>query len=281
MTIKLNQDFKLNISKDEIKIRKGIWNFLDIKIKQDDYSPKEFKEILQNFQDLLKNKQLSFKDENYPQVFKDLLLYNVVYQEEQNQDPIDLIVASQPNKINIYPNIPKIEFNQLNDQKINQHKNIMFIFSDYNFEQMKKINHDMRKIQKNHSFIILDGDFIHLIAFNDVDKPCFECFHHRITARLDDYQDLDGISQYSSEINENNTHEIYLLLSLVKIIEANFKRYNYNPLNGRVFSLYKPTLELQFDKILKISLCQECGFSSRRESLELNINLAKAINEIV
>lgn len=275
----LSSDVRYKIQKDLI-IKKGIWNLIEIKITEEDFKSKENWNIFINLWKHI-DKTFSFETDvlEIIDILDDLALYQIVSKGTDKLN-LDLIVSDFTNK-NFYDlNAKVVSFDTTFDllNKNNSYQNVLVFINKYEEEKLLSLNKIFMEKTINAMYAFLDGGFIHLVSLNDYSFGCLECVMARFISRHSTWE--TSVPQFKIENNEK-TDEINYLISLSKLLIKVSQTYGKNILNNKILSIYLPTFELHVDRILKIPFCSTCGYISKKQSQELNINLKTAINKII
>ena len=124
---------------------------------------------------------------------------------------------------------------------------------------------------------VIDGPFLFVgPTFIPNQGPCYECFEKRGMMNL---RELTSYQSYKKALLENNVKVQYergllpavkkLLLSHTLMEIVHYISTNTGFTNGKVFSIYLPTMEINFNEVLRVASCRTCGSSWQRDNKQI------------
>jgi len=154
---------------------------------------------------------------------------------------------------------------------------------------LRNLNRVLIRLEKPLVAGLLDGPFLHLLSTSAAETGCFECFEHRLLARLEDtvvYQRFVEAGRLSPcglrELRSTVSTPILHMLVSGALAEAFlFATLGMLRLAGRVVSIYLPVLEIQVEDLLRVPYCPACGFVSAARMDEMFTSSRRIVNEMV
>ncbi len=131
----------------------------------------------------------------------------------------------------------------------------------------------------------LDGPFVHMTALKPPKTADFDSLEQRILARLEDhtlYRDFTNIDVHT-RCKENKAYIPILTLLLSMCISEAYLVSNIgsSKFEGRLLSIYIPTLEIQVQDILKIPTSNAMGNLAKTQYKDNQVEARKIINQIL
>lgn len=168
---------------------------------------------------------------------------------------------------------------------VKNYDSIVISLKHININFLRNMNRLALEYEKTLSAGFIDGPFITALSTNPQKTGCFECFETRILARLEDHV------LYERYVKEDKTREgdidpsksiISSILTNLLVSEAFLlKNYSLTKFEGRVLSIFVPSLEIQVQDILRVPYCPACGNISRAKFEEINIESRVMVNDIL
>lgn len=285
---------KYKLSNDKLYIRMGIWDFSEIFLdkKSFDQNNADFKKFIKLFIQILDGKKVNinyFSDQYYKKLINELLSEDLlikIQDTDSKNNVVNICVISDDESIsfmkkyNIIMNISNVTFENINKKFDISHdmKYIVILPNPYLME-VENLNKRFFKKNITWSMAIQDNLFMHFSTFVPNITACFNCFEIGNSLRMYEYenyvnylkneQDLD-----SSKIKKESICYLYQTSLL-------YATQNYEPLEGKLLSIYVPNLEYNLEPLHKSSLCALDGLKAKRISEDLNLNAQNIISEIL
>ena len=131
---------------------------------------------------------------------------------------------------------------------------------------LRNLNRIAVKHKKPMIIGLVDGPFLSIVSVVSPETGCFECFEHRVMARLEDVAAYQSFVKNVVQLNPGRKDEeksysplISLLISAVLSEGFLTSSVRINKTSGRVINIYLPTLEIQVQDLLRIPYCPACG----------------------
>ena len=167
---------------------------------------------------------------------------------------------------------------------------ILVSLSAPNISMLRNLNRLLITLEKPMILGFMDGPFLTLLSTVATQSGCFECFEHRMLARLEDtvvyhkfveftrshFKHKDADSQ--SIIFTPPSHMITAAVVTEGFLYATFGMLR---LAGRVINIYLPLLEIQVQDLLRVPYCPACGFISKSQMNEMYTSSQRVVNEML
>ncbi|MBN1243430.1 MAG: hypothetical protein JXA15_12080 [Spirochaetales bacterium] len=122
----------------------------------------------------------------------------------------------------------------------------------------------------------VDGPFLTLLCTSSPETGCFECFEHRVLARLEDTAAYTSFVRKAVESGRKKEGEGKAHASLIGFLVSSVLAEGFlasslriNKLAGRIINVYLPTLEIQVQDLLRVPYCPACGSVAAADMDEL------------
>ena len=158
-----------------------------------------------------------------------------------------------------------------------------------NVSLLRNLNRILIKLEKPLILGFIDGPFMSLLSTIVNQTGCFECFEHRMLARLEDTVVYHKFVQ--SNRNYNNRKEdiktniftppVHMLTSAVITEGFLYATFSMMRLAGRIVNIYLPVLEIQVQDLLRVPYCPACGFVSKAQMNEMYTSSRKLVDEML
>lgn len=292
INVLLDKSTNIKFFDDSISITKGIFNYYKIIINKKDLKEELFLELTDKLKRLSYGESVTIReqeDENPIDSFlKRLREYSLAFSLQEPFVP-ELVLTDFKQKEVL---LDKFQFLENDNSKIldldefmfdnNECKNLLVLLDSFSIQKLKQINEYCFKNNIRWLLGFKDGDYLHALYIDKNFTGCFNCFYERIVSRIEDKENLRNFDQLEEKTNfEECVSDFNLLSSLINNLIIRSREYNALLIESKVLSIYLPTFEFHVDKLLKISFCETCGFISRQQSKEMNINMKRAIEEII
>lgn len=128
---------------------------------------------------------------------------------------------------------------------------------------------------------LLDGPFLMFLSIRPGVTACWECFESRMKAFIRDHVLYNEFMNISFENAFNNTLNLNIMQLIHMALQEVFTWGNFQmgKFMGRVVYIYLPTYEIHVHNIERITSCRNCGYISRKTSIESNVSLNRLISE--
>jgi len=131
----------------------------------------------------------------------------------------------------------------------------------------------------------IDGPMISVLSTNPYESGCFECFENRSLARIQDHVLFQEFAKNAKKRRlKNNTCLTPIMNILANISLAECYLYAYygsSRFEGRLLSIFIPTLEIQVQDVLRIPFCDACGMVAAEQLKEKNISTRALIDNLI
>lgn len=131
----------------------------------------------------------------------------------------------------------------------------------------------------------IDGPMISMLSVRPDETGCFECFEDRSLSRI---QDHVLFSQFEKNAKSRNYGEskgvIPVMNYLINIALSEcylYSVYGTSRFEGRLLSVFVPTLEIQVQDMLRVPFCSACGMIAKEQLKEKNISTRSLIDNFV
>lgn len=146
-----------------------------------------------------------------------------------------------------------------------------------------------RLLMRSHKPLILgliDGPFIVALSTVATETGCFECFEHRMLARLEDtavYQQFVRFTAGTSTIAHGPwlTPQLQMLAPVVISEAYMYSTVGLMRLAGRVVNVYLPLLEIQVQDLLRVPYCPACGYISKAHMNEMYTSTKRLVTDMM
>jgi thiazole/oxazole-forming peptide maturase SagC family component len=158
-----------------------------------------------------------------------------------------------------------------------------------NVSLLRNLNRVLIKLEKPLILGFLDGPFMCLLSTLVNQTGCYECFEHRMLARLEDTVVYHKFVQSNRDFNPKNkdiktaifTPQVHMLTSAVISEGFLYATINMLRLVGRIVNVYLPILEIQVQDLLRVPYCPACGFISKAQMNEMYTSSRKIIDDML
>lgn len=132
----------------------------------------------------------------------------------------------------------------------------------------------------------LDGPMVSMLAVKPYDTGCFECFEARSMARIQDHLLYHEFEKNAKSRAHNADYSctipvMNLLMNLSMSESYLFAYYGASRFEGRLLSIFVPTLEIQVQDVLRVPFCHACGMVAKEQLKEKNISTRALIDNFV
>lgn len=131
----------------------------------------------------------------------------------------------------------------------------------------------------------IDGPMISVLSVKSPDTGCYECFENRSLARIQDHVLFHQFEQSArSRKMVHNSCLVPVMNFLINICLAEcylFAYYGASRFEGRLLSVFIPTLEIQVQDVLRVPFCPACGIVAKEQLKEKNISTRALIDHFV
>lgn len=154
-----------------------------------------------------------------------------------------------------------------------------------NMKFIRNMNRVALEYGKTMTVGMLDGPFVTVFSTRPPETGCAECFETRILARLEDHRLYDKYVQTDKSLDMKlNPSKVVLssMLTSLLISEAFLLHtYSMTKFEGRVLSIFLPSLEIQTQDLLRVPYCPACGHVSRAQFEEMNIQSRVIVDDLL
>lgn len=159
-----------------------------------------------------------------------------------------------------------------------------------NIQFLRNLNRVLIKMKKPSVLSFIDGPFLTLLSTASPETGCFECFEHRVLARLEDTNAYHlfvkaTMEQSGSVFREKDGKSFSPLIGLLvsAVLSEGFlsSSVRINKLTGRILNIYLPTLEIQVQDLLRVPYCPACGNIAVGEMNEHYTSARKVIDRML
>lgn len=292
MIYKFVPGVKYFLGEEKIVLTKGIWNFTLIELLKKDYI-KNWNEIYELISSIIKEEDINEANLNpdLERILLELRGYQVLYKYE-NFKFFDLIICNENvfdllNKLSDYlslnlkvKNLKHFNILDVSKEDLVNYQNPLVIYENDSLVNLRALNESLVNLNKNFTFALLEGDFIHIFSHNSAAKTaCFECYYERIVSRMNtenfnkfliiQNKEFEKFKTTNNEIKKQYT---LLMLSMLDVILNNTNVYLEGFLtNNRLLKFFLPTFELNYDYLLKMPFCKICGSENKKLVKKSNI----------
>jgi thiazole/oxazole-forming peptide maturase SagC family component len=151
---------------------------------------------------------------------------------------------------------------------------------------LRNLNRVLVQTSQALSLGLLDGPFTTVFTIKPPETGCFECFEHRLLARLEEmpsYQQFVAQTRHLPRF-DNKVHASPLMHSLAaQVLFEGFLVSNVgkSKLAGRVLNTYVPLQEIQVQSLLRVPFCPACGFIAEARMEEMYTSSKKVIDRVL
>ena len=128
----------------------------------------------------------------------------------------------------------------------------------------------------------IDGPMVSVLSVKPHNTGCYECFENRTLSRI---QDHVLFRQFELHAKRQKVRENVCLIPVmnflinISLVECYlFAYYGASRFEGRLLSVFVPTLEIQVQDILRIPFCPACGVVAEEQLREKNISTRNLID---
>ena len=151
---------------------------------------------------------------------------------------------------------------------------------------LRNLNRVLVQTSQALSLSLLDGPFTSVFTIKPPETGCFECFEHRLLARM---MEMPSYQQFVAQTRnlprfENKTRASPLMHSLAA--QALFEGFMVSKIGkaklaGRVLNTYVPLMEIQVQRLLRVPFCPACGFVAEAKMEEMYTSSKKIVDRVV
>jgi len=176
------------------------------------------------------------------------------------------------------------------EEILKPHSVVLGCFMRPNIQFLRNLNRVLIKMKKPSVLAFVDGPFLTLLATASPETGCFECFEHRVLARLEDTNAYNlfvkATTEQAGTISRENDGKSFspmigLLISAVLSEGFLTSSIRINKLSGRILNIYLPTLEIQVQDLLRVPYCPACGNIAAGEMNEHYTSARKVIDRML
>lgn len=292
MIYKFVPGVKYFLGEEKIVLTKGIWNFTLIELLKKDYI-KNWNEIYELISSIIKEEDINEANLNpdLERILLELRGYQVLYKYE-NFKFFDLIICNENvfdllNKLSDHlslnlkvKNLKHFNISDVSKEDLVNYQNPLVIYENDSLVNLRALNESLVNLNKNFTFALLEGDFIHIFSHNSAAKTaCFECYYERIVSRMNTENfnkfliiQNKEFEKFKTTNNELKKQYTLLMLSMLDVILNNTNVYLEGFLtNNRLLKFFLPTFELNYDYLLKMPFCKICGSENKKLVKKSNI----------
>jgi thiazole/oxazole-forming peptide maturase SagC family component len=161
-------------------------------------------------------------------------------------------------------------------------------FVDPDIPLLRNLNRLLVELEKPLVLGLIDGPFLTVISTKPPQTGCFECFEHRILARLEDSQAYEayvsaqrGAEGSGDATSHSDALTAHLLTTAVLAEGVLYATLGMSRLAGRCASIYRPLLEVQMQDLLRVPYCPACGNISRLKMRELYVSSRAIVKHLL
>ncbi|NFV13060.1 streptolysin associated protein SagC [Clostridium sporogenes] len=170
-------------------------------------------------------------------------------------------------------------------KKLENYSAILICMNHINMNLFRNINRVSIELKKPIIMSFIDGPFITILSTLPPKTGCLECFEQRILSRLEDHVLYHKFIESDFKPSDKSHKSIIPLLNIMTnmVISEGFLINNFNTckIEGRVLSIFVPTLEIQSQDLLRVPFCPACGNVSKAKLKEINISTRNIVDEIL
>lgn len=170
-------------------------------------------------------------------------------------------------------------------EEIKDYDAIAISLKHINMAFLRNINRAAIELKKPVTLGMIDGPFITVLSIKPPVTGCLECFENRILARLEDhvlyqkYVQNDFTSK--GKINPSKILLSNMVTNLVLSEAVLLKNLGATKFEGRVLSVFIPTLEVQVQDLLRVPYCPACGSVAKAKFEEMNVKSRVIVDKIL
>ncbi|MGE5341235.1 MAG: hypothetical protein ACM3SY_07110 [Candidatus Omnitrophota bacterium] len=155
---------------------------------------------------------------------------------------------------------------------------------------MRNLNRILISMEKPMILGFTDGPFMTLLSTIVTQTGCFECFEHRMLARMQDtvvYHQFVEFTRAHPVTRDSDVKQVsftpttHMLTAAVLTEGFLYATLGMFRLAGRVINIYLPMLEIQVQDLLRVPYCPACGFISKSQMNEMYTSSQRIVNEML
>lgn len=166
---------------------------------------------------------------------------------------------------------------------------VMGCFSSPNVVLLRNLNRLLIEEKLPMAAGFIDGPFLSSFTIQPPETGCFECYEHRLLARMEDHHSYNRFVQRQREaVPEGVAHgdeSSPLLHWLASIVASEGFLLSSGPqiskFMGRALNVYLPLFEIQAQDLLRMPTCEACQYSQKEEIDELYTSTANTIDKML
>jgi thiazole/oxazole-forming peptide maturase SagC family component len=161
---------------------------------------------------------------------------------------------------------------------------IMGCVATPNLTMLRNLNRLLVRLEKPLILGLIDGPFVSALSTLATETGCFECFEHRMLARLEDTQVYHQFVQATGGAAATGpwlSPQVHVLTSLVLSEGFLWSTMGLMRLAGRAVSVYLPLLEIQVQDVLRVPYCPGCGFIAKAHMDEMYTSTKRIIADMM
>ncbi|MPQ43788.1 streptolysin associated protein SagC [Clostridium tarantellae] len=170
-------------------------------------------------------------------------------------------------------------------EELSKYSAVLMCMAHLNVNVFRNVNRALIELQKQAVVSFIDGPFITMLSINPPKTGCLECFEQRILARMEDHVSYHKFVESKDKTKIQIHDSIVPLLNTMTnlLISEGYMINNFNTckFEGRVLSMFVPTLEIQVQDLLRVPYCSACGNVAKAQLEEINISTRNVINNII
>ena len=166
-----------------------------------------------------------------------------------------------------------------------QQQYIIYLSSAPNPHTLLKLNKVLHALKRPWLPAVIDGPFLFIgPTFTPPMGPCYECLEKRLAMNVRDsqcYQEYKNAIANDKIMRESDLPIIssvqQLLISHVSLEAINFLLTTHAFTQSRVLSIYLPTMEILFNRVLRYNNCSTCGGGDVKHQQKLHFEIGELI----
>jgi thiazole/oxazole-forming peptide maturase SagC family component len=160
-------------------------------------------------------------------------------------------------------------------------------FSSPKVSFLRNLNRILVQLEKPLILGLIDGPFASLLCTVAPQTGCFECFEHRMLARLEDtlvyhkFVESQRNARVSGKMDLGKIPTVHMMVAALLSEAFLYGSSKMCRLAGRCVNLYLPLLEVQVEDLLRVGYCPACGHVAKLQMDEMYTSSKEIVKEML
>ena len=170
-------------------------------------------------------------------------------------------------------------------EELGKYSVIMACFKNVPAKLMHNLNRVALECRIPVVVAFVDGPMVSILSYKPFDVGCYECFENRSLARIQDhvlYHKFEMGSRARVGEDEAGIIPVINILANLALSESYlYLHFGSSRFEGRLLTIFVPTLEIQVQDVLRVPFCPACGMVAQEQLKEKNISTRALVDSFV